>query len=92
MVLLLVTNIVIFLGESSEIFHNNKVRMSFSGFKRVTAFMISIPLFIAAIVVTVKSQGKELVWLIWLTISLSLTAAQILNQFFHIILEYYNSK
>ena len=92
MILLLVTNIVIFLGESSEIFHKSKVRVTFSGFKRVTAFIIAVPLYIATIVVTVKSHGKELVWLIWLTMSLSITAAQILNQFFHVILECYNSQ
>jgi hypothetical protein len=58
MILLLVTNIVIFLGESSEIFHKSKVRVTFSGFKRVTAFLIAVPLFIATVVVAVKSHGK----------------------------------
>lgn len=79
MILLLVTNSVIFLGEISEIFHKSKVRITFSGFRRLTAFIIAIPLLDATIVLTVKSKGKELVWLIWLTMSLSITVAQILN-------------
>jgi len=75
MILLLVTNLVILVGESCEIFHNSKVRMTFNRFKRVTALIIAFPLFLATLIVTVKSHGKELVWLIWLTISISLTAA-----------------
>jgi hypothetical protein len=75
MILLLVTNLVIFVSECSEIFHNSKVKVTFNGFKRITAVIVSLPLFIATLVVTVKSHGKELVWLIWLTMSLSLTVA-----------------
>ena len=89
MILLLVTNLVIFVSECSEIFHNSKVKVTFNGFKRITALIVSLPLLIATLVVTVKSHGKELVWLIWLTMSLSLTAAQLLNMCFQIVLEYH---
>jgi hypothetical protein len=91
MILQLITTILIFVGENSEIFHS-KVHINFSGFKRVTALILSIPLFIATLTLTVTVSGKELVWLLWLTISISVTAFQMVNLCIHVILEINNSK
>ena len=73
MILLLVTNIVILIGEYSEIFHS-KSNISFSSFKRITALVIAVPLFIATVAISATLPGKEIECEYWLTISLSISA------------------
>ena len=72
MILLLVTNLVVFIGELSEIFTSKKT-LAFGGFKRVATLIASLPLFIATAVFTATLPGKEIVWEFWLTISLAVS-------------------
>jgi hypothetical protein len=90
MILLLISNIVTLVGENIDIFRK-KISIKFSALNRIIAFVISTPLLITTLIVTENSHGKELVWLLWLTISISFSVAQMINLFFLVVLECYNS-
>jgi hypothetical protein len=74
MILLLISNIVTLVGENIDIFRK-KISIKFSALNRIIAFVISTPLLITTLIVTENSHGKELVWLLWLTISISISVA-----------------
>jgi hypothetical protein len=90
MVLLLVTNFVIFLGENIETF-NSKVQIRFSSYKRIVALLIAFPMWIATLSVTIPHPGKELIWLCWVIFGICITFFQLINLFLHVIHEVYQS-
>jgi len=53
-----------------EIFRR-KFSLEFNGLSRVFSFFTATPLLVVTMVFTENTKGKELVWLIWLKLSLS---------------------
>lgn len=72
MIMLLATNFAIFAGEVLEIF-KRKFSLEFNGASRIVTFFIATPLLVVTMIFTDNTNGKELVWLIWLKLSLSVT-------------------
>ena len=81
MIMLLSTNCVTFIGELNEIFRR-KFSIEFTGVSRLIAFFIATPLLVVTMVFTDNTDGKELVWLIWLKMSLSVSVFQVINMFY----------
>lgn len=84
MILLITTNVVALLGELSEIFRK-KFSIEFTGFSRVVAFFTATPLLVVTMIFTENTEGKELIWLIWLKISLSISVFQVVNIFYLVV-------
>lgn len=84
-VLLLLT-LWIFLAESTVIFKRIPL-FKFNNMKRLITVGVAAVLWFVVLLMTILYKGHELVWFIWIVISLSITGFQLLFITTHVFLE-----
>jgi hypothetical protein len=83
-------NFIIFANENSKIFIAFK-KMSFfsvtSIINRVIFVVISVIIWVIVLVVAIQHEGKELLWKIWISFSLSIAAYHLIYLIVNIALD-----